>query len=46
MSKQIDCSHGNSQKQHKRQVDVAEDIVSSFVLHYIHSSNIMCRPAN
>ncbi|KAI0051106.1 phospho-2-dehydro-3-deoxyheptonate aldolase [Auriscalpium vulgare] len=22
----IDCSHGNSQKQHKRQIDVAEDI--------------------
>lgn len=24
---QIDCSHGNSEKQHKRQIDVAEDIV-------------------
>jgi 3-deoxy-7-phosphoheptulonate synthase len=23
---QIDCSHGNSQKQHRRQADVAEDI--------------------
>jgi hypothetical protein len=24
---QIDCSHGNSEKQHKRQIAVAEDIV-------------------
>jgi 3-deoxy-7-phosphoheptulonate synthase len=26
-SPQIDCSHGNSSKQHRKQVDVAEDIV-------------------
>lgn len=26
---QIDCSHGNSSKQHQRQIDVAEDIVSA-----------------
>lgn len=25
---QIDCSHGNSQKQHRKQVEVVEDIVS------------------
>lgn len=25
---QIDCSHGNSSKQHRRQADVAENIVS------------------
>lgn len=25
---QIDCSHGNSQKQHQKQVEVAENIVS------------------
>jgi 3-deoxy-7-phosphoheptulonate synthase len=25
---QIDCSHGNSQKQHRRQIEVVEDIVS------------------
>jgi len=24
---QIDCSHGNSQKQHKKQLDVVNDIV-------------------
>jgi phospho-2-dehydro-3-deoxyheptonate aldolase len=27
----IDCSHGNSNKQHQRQIDVAEDIVSAFM---------------
>jgi hypothetical protein len=27
---QIDCSHGNSLKQHQRQIDVAEDIVRTF----------------
>lgn len=26
---QIDCSHGNSSKQHQRQIEVGEDIVSS-----------------
>ena len=25
---QIDCSHGNSQKQHKKQLEVVHDIVS------------------
>jgi phospho-2-dehydro-3-deoxyheptonate aldolase len=25
---QIDCSHGNSQKQHRKQMEVVEDIVS------------------
>jgi len=29
---QIDCSHGNSQKQHKKQLDVVNDIVSRFPL--------------
>lgn len=27
-SLQIDCSHGNSSKQHRKQIEVAEDIVS------------------
>ena len=26
---QIDCSHGNSQKQHRRQIEVADNIVCS-----------------
>jgi 3-deoxy-7-phosphoheptulonate synthase len=28
---QIDCSHGNSSKQHQRQIDVADDIVSTVI---------------
>jgi len=28
---QIDCSHGNSCKQHKKQVEVADDIVNIFL---------------
>lgn len=27
MSGQIDCSHGNSSKQHAKQIEVAENIV-------------------
>jgi 3-deoxy-7-phosphoheptulonate synthase len=37
---QIDCSHGNSQKNHKKQLDVVNDIVSRPSLpsgiHYLH----------
>ncbi len=29
---QIDCSHGNSSKQHAKQIEVAEDIVSFFLI--------------
>jgi 3-deoxy-7-phosphoheptulonate synthase len=33
----IDCSHGNSQKQFNRQVDVAECIVSDIIIVFVYS---------
>lgn len=41
----IDCSHGNSSKQHQKQVDVADDIASSLFSPLSFQLN-NCRPTN
>lgn len=37
---QIDCSHGNSSKQHQKQVEVADDIVSPGFVPRVHTNRL------